>query len=1310
MKKSIAISVTPKYKLNPRFYIVVCLLFFAVFTSFGQAFTASWPLSTNLNPTFTGAVTPATAVITAPLFTVGQSFSGAGLLGTGTGGKATASCSASFNSVGGTPITPFMEFRVSPLTGNNLTISPFSFTASSAAGLSSGMTINAGYSINGGLSFTALTITTASTGALANSLLVGSVFSTTNATTFTFSSPSNLTLAANTDFIVRIIYWRNNASSTSANPITISSLNLSGFSCPGSLTATPTTLTNFNAVPTAPSASQSFSIYGSSLSADVILTAPTGYEINNPAVDANYYPSLTLTPSSGTLASTLVNVRIKTGQAAGVYNGNVTVSCANAPSLTIALSGASYVNYYYNGVGALHSLTSWGTNTNGTGTNPPDFGSATYAQSFYIVNTTTVSTTAPLTIGSATLSTNNRIIVGNGSSAAITFTMTAANPLKVLSNSKFNVLAPLSGSNELIFQDISIPTVNTPDVSTNLTYAVAGGNVGVSGSIYNQLKITNACTVTLASSPNIKYLVVDSGASLVGPSANFITLATGGNAIINGSIAGSRSQGIFTTDPTSTTKGTVFSTDTNATMTLGCSSTVIYNRGSASAQNLSALNYANLIVTNNGASTSTTVNLAGTARINGNLSFTGSAANTFTITTGTLTFGLTATLSNGNSSTVNFAGQAVTLETNSTLVSVVNLTGVTNTTGVTTLNVLGTASSADAILCKGRSTTLNLANSTGVIQWQQSSDNSSWSDILSASSNSYSSPNLSSTTYFRANVSTAICSSGSTNVVTITINTKKWNGSSWDGDTLPPTAAESIEFLGNFTSTSDLTGCSCTVTTGNVIISSGNTLNLVDALYVNGGSIVFNDTASLLQANSIVPNTTYDSTKISFQRTTPPIRKFDYTYWSSPVSAQSLINLSPNTLADKYFSFDSTINNWFSENPFSVMSLGKGYIIRGPQSFDAVIAAPFTGTFNGVPNNGTISATINGASGIFNLLGNPYPSALDSELVYEDNSSSIKPNFYFWTHYTPITANNYTTNDYAIYNAVLGTGIGISQSAASVGGAPGNFRYIASGQSFFVEGLGVGSVVFKNAHRVINSNNNFFRQANLHANVQSSTLESSKLWLNVSNSEGLFKQQLLCYVAEATNDYDELYDAKEIEVDGVVNFFSLASNDIKYAIQSRVTFTDQDVVQLGFSSTIAGTFSISLANFDGLFFDQDVYLVDHYLGVYKNLKEQSYEFETTSGLFTDRFSIQYVLPNLFVDTPNPTDSIVVYHNDGEVCIKSTTENIINLEIYDVLGRAIYNQNQLHCTSKSVRLQNTKGIVFIRVETENGSKLIKKIML
>ena len=1314
MKKSNNLSVSQKNKTNFKLYIFGFLFLISVSGAFGQAFTTSWPLSANLSATSTGAVTPATAVINSPLFSTSISFSGAGLLGTGTGGKAVTSCSNTFNSVGSTMIYPYMEFRVSPLAGNYLTIEPFSFTASSSTNLSSGMSINAGYSIDGGTTFTALTFTTVSTGATANSLLVGSVFSTTNATTFTISSSSILSLPPNKDFIVRLIYWRNNASSTTGNPITISSLNLSGFSCPGSLTATPTSLSNFNALPTSASASQSFSVAGSTLIGNVAVTPPTGYEINNPAVDGNYYSSITLTPSSGTLASTSLNIRIKTGQATGVYIGNVTITNSNAPTQIVSLSGASYTNYYYNGIGPLHSLTSWGLNTDGTGTNPPDFGSTTYAQAFYILNTTNVSTSAPWNIGSLSISTANKVIVGDGISPAITFTITLNNPLKIRTNSKFNVLAPSSGNNEIIFQDSSIPTVNSPDISTNLTYAVNGANVGVSGSTYNQLKITNACTVTLATSPIVKYLIVDLGASLIAPSSNFITLSTSGNAIINGTIAGARSQGIFTTDPTSTSKGTVFSTDTNAMMTLGCSSTVIYNRGgsniSSSTQNLSPLNYANLTISNDTMPSYTTVKLtSGTTRINGLLSFTGTANNYFLVNSGTLIFGLNASINTVNG-TIDLGGAIanVTLETNSTLISGVDLTGVLNAGSVTKSNVVGTAST-DSVVCKGSSSTINLASSTGSVQWQQSLNGTSWSNVLGgigATTTSYISPSLSATTYYRANVTNATCSSGYTNAITKTVNTNVYT-TGWSGNN-PPIANDSIEFQGNYTSSSDITGCSCTVTSGNVIISSGNTLNLTDALYVNGGSITFNDTASLLQTNSVA-NTSYDSSKISFLRKTAPIRRYDYTYWSSPVNNQILLNVSPLTSLDKFFSFDSVINNWANESASNTMVPGKGYIIRGPQSFDIITPSQYTATFNGIPNNGNITIPINGASGIFNLLGNPYPSAIDSETLYEDNNASIKPNFYFWTHNTALTANNYATNDYAIYNAVLGAGIGTGSAAGSGGSAPD--RYIDAEQGFFVEGLGIGNVVFKNSHRVAGSNNTFYKQQNTIANSAINNLESDKFWLNITNDLGLFKQQLICYVAGATNGFDDLYDAKELQSNEFVQFHSLSSTNDKYAIQSRVApFVDQDIVPLGFSSTVVGDFTISLDHFDGLFTNQDMYLVDNYLGIYTNLKQGSYQFSSITGNFNDRFSIQYVVPNLLVPSNSHAKGVLVYSNNNELFIKSFSENINKVDVFDVFGRLIFHENQIDNKLKVIDGIRMKELVFIVIELVNGNKIIKKIFI
>ena len=62
---------------------------------------------------------------------------------------------------------------------------------------------------------------------------------------------------------------------------------------------------------------------------------------------------------------------------------------------------------------------------------------------------------------------------------------------------------------------------------------------------------------------------------------------------------------------------------------------------------------------------------------------------------------------------------------------------------------------------------------------------------------------------------------------------------------------------------------------------------------------------------------------------------YDYTYWSSPVQGQVLRTFSPNTLFDKFYSFNGT--NWFVENREGAMTPGRGYIIRAPQAWNNTI-------------------------------------------------------------------------------------------------------------------------------------------------------------------------------------------------------------------------------------------------------------------------------------------------------------------------------------------------------------------------------------
>jgi len=92
---------------------------------------------------------------------------------------------------------------------------------------------------------------------------------------------------------------------------------------------------------------------------------------------------------------------------------------------------------------------------------------------------------------------------------------------------------------------------------------------------------------------------------------------------------------------------------------------------------------------------------------------------------------------------------------------------------VSPTSVGGTAAVATPILCSGNSTTIDLAGQIGTIQWQQSADGSSgWADVTGGSggtTTTYTTPNLTATTYYRAEVTSGVCAVAYSNVVSVTI-------------------------------------------------------------------------------------------------------------------------------------------------------------------------------------------------------------------------------------------------------------------------------------------------------------------------------------------------------------------------------------------------------------------------------------------------------------------------------------------------------------------------------------------------------------
>jgi hypothetical protein len=578
------------------------------------------------------------------------------------------------------------------------------------------------------------------------------------------------------------------------------------------------------------------------------------------------------------------------------------------------------------------------------------------------------------------------------------------------------------------------------------------------------------------------------------------------------------------------------------------------------------------------------------------------------------------------------------------------------------------------------------------------------------------------------------CISTTTNCDIKAAVTSTWNGVSW----LPsaPTKADRIVFAGDYLPASeeeeDLVGCSCEVQAGaKVAISSGKTLSITNALTVNtaaGTTLTFENNASLWQENDAAVNTG----TIIYKRKSSKMKDLDYTYWSSPVKGQNTKLLSPNTQTGKFYYFAN--DNWQAADN-RTMDPGRGYIIRTPKAGtwpngeNVVFPYAQPVQFVGEPNNGDqIKFTVDPNVGVENLIGNPYPSALDANAFLLENQAVLEGTIYFWTHNTAIQlASNiapekagsgfyaYTSDDYAAYNSLGGVGgLGDGTPAPSLPD-PNNLinglkpsGKIAAGQSFMAITKAAGDVVFKNNMREKASNTQFFKQTK---NAKFATSERQRVWLNLTNTQGAFKQTLIGYIKGATNSYEDFFDGINNNGNSFINFYSINDgNDL--VIQGRaLPFDPDDIVPLGYSSNIEGAFAISIDQVDGDLSNQPIFIEDKETQTIHNLKTGSYSFTTKKGVFNERFVLRYTDKTLGSgDFETVENKVVVRVKNKQLNIHSAAEAIDKILIYDLSGKKIIqktNINELEYTV--VNLVSKQQVLLVKVVLKNGKIVTSKIV-
>jgi hypothetical protein len=463
----------------------------------------------------------------------------------------------------------------------------------------------------------------------------------------------------------------------------------------------------------------------------------------------------------------------------------------------------------------------------------------------------------------------------------------------------------------------------------------------------------------------------------------------------------------------------------------------------------------------------------------------------------------------------------------------------------------------------------------------------------------------------------------------------------------------------------------------------------------------------LIQKNDFAINT--GAAKI--KRFSTPMRRFDFTYWSSPVVGQTLFSFSPLTLSDKYFQFDPSVGNWVNVPNSTIMAIGKGYIIRAPQTFDIVTPTVFdTGEFNGVPNNGFIQTPIVLGASNLNLIGNPYPSALNANafLSFPENASTVEGTIYLWTHNTPLTNNAYSSNDYAVYN-YSGT---VSTSASTSTGLNTQIPTgkIASGQSFFIKGLANGNVSFYNNMRLATNNNEFFRQETANPNSHIAPA-ADRLWLNLTNTQGAFKQLMVGYHAQATNGYDRGFDGEVLNGNNYVNFYT-QNNNKQLAIQTNgFPWGVQDYFTLGYKATIAGNLTIVIDRAEGLFAQHNVYLEDTVLHTTQLLNQGAYIFYSVAGEFKSRFILRF-LPIVGVYSKENIQeelvTVIAQKTNNGILVTSSLSPINEVVVFDLLGRVLRAQKSTS-TSCQVPLEIPSQVILVKTYLADGTISTSKVL-
>ena len=457
-------------------------------------------------------------------------------------------------------------------------------------------------------------------------------------------------------------------------------------------------------------------------------------------------------------------------------------------------------------------------------------------------------------------------------------------------------------------------------------------------------------------------------------------------------------------------------------------------------------------------------------------------------------------------------------------------------------------------------------------------------------------------------------------------------------------------------------------------IQSGASVT-VNGAVANSGTITLSSGASFIAKTSVSGIVTYSRN----------LSSSNWHYISSPVIGQDVDDF---VTASGFQSgggdvslctFDTAVNDWvFYQSGTSnadVLNEGQGYIAN---LSDASGNISFSGAMN--VGNESIALTTTGQG--YNLLGNPYPSFIDSSAMLTASSGALlSQTIWIWDQATNMYEVKVTAD---------------------------NFQ-LAPGQGFFIQSNGAaGNVLINEAFQSHQGTDTFLRST-----------ERTEVYLTLSNGSST-KECKLYYLEGATTGFDNGFDGPTFRAfpEPLSIYTHLVTNNFGMDIGLQSLPNDDYenlVIPVGIDA-VAGTeitISASALNLpDGI----DIYLEDRAYNTFTLLNANSDFMITPSNDLngTGRFYLHTSSGNLGLNENALAYDLQIYTVDaseeliikGQLSSSITKATLYSLQGKLVLSKTLDQSSQLNTLDISGL---SSGLYVVKVEDGNQSKTQKVLI-